>query len=117
MATQATQKKQAVNLLTAAREDMKSGNLESAYQKAMLASQSEVTWSLLEERPQLLMSEIQRRQRLALDSGESFVDAKQPAAKTTAPRASFLTDDSEPNFDDAPLARQQITCSSLSPLL
>lgn len=127
-ASQAAKKKQAVNLMAAAREDLKSGNLESAYQKATIASQTEVTWSLLEERPQLLMAEIERRQRLASDAGETFAELQTPAtkpaagkpaaatsvaAKSPASQASFLSNDSaEPNFDDAPPARQPIAQAS-----
>ena len=94
-AEQGKLKQQALNLMTAAREDMQSGKFESAYQKALMASNVDVTWNLLDERPQQLMSEIERRQRRASESAEQFVDAtpaKKPSSATKA--APTFEDDS-----------------------
>jgi general secretion pathway protein D len=71
-------KQYAASLLTAAREDIRSNRLEAAYEKALMASEFDVAWTLFEETPEQLVAEIQRRQK---QSPQSL-----PLAATT-PRA------------------------------
>lgn len=77
-------KQQAANLMSTAREEMQGGRFDSAYQKALLASQMDVTWNLLEEQPRQLMAEIQRRQQRAIEQAESFVDSTPEPKKAVA---------------------------------
>ncbi len=63
MADAKERKQYAASLLTAAREDIRSNRLEDAYEKALMASEFDVAWTLFEETPDQLVAEIQRRQK------------------------------------------------------
>ncbi|MBC8291148.1 MAG: hypothetical protein H8E37_12615, partial [Planctomycetes bacterium] len=54
-------RKYALNLMQAAREELDANRLESAYEKALLASDLGVTWGLFEETPEKLAAAIKVR--------------------------------------------------------
>ena len=66
MADAKERKQYAASLLTAAREDIRSNRLEDAYEKALMASEFDVAWTLFEETPDQLVAEIQRRQKQSI---------------------------------------------------
>lgn len=75
-AQSAAAKKSAATLMATAKEELSKGNFDIAYEKAVLASQMDVAWGVFDERPQQLMTEIERRQRRAVEEAEQFAKLK-----------------------------------------
>ncbi len=77
-------KQYAGSLLMAAREDIRSNRLEDAYEKALMASEFDVAWTLFEETPDQLVAEIQRRQKQSVPKPLPLV-ATPPAVEEQIP--------------------------------
>ncbi|HET6423809.1 MAG TPA: hypothetical protein VFG20_09015, partial [Planctomycetaceae bacterium] len=71
-------KNQAQTLLNAARADIKAGRLEEARQKALDAQQMRAAYDLFEDRPELVLSDLERRARTMTIAAN---DAPKAAAK------------------------------------
>lgn len=72
----AARKSQALALIAAARADMKAGRLPEARRKAKQAEELDVAYDLFDDRPELLLAEIDRR------AGTMTLNAAAPAAKS-----------------------------------
>lgn len=84
MAGAKERKQYAASLLTAAREDIRSNRLEDAYEKALMASEFDVAWTLFEETPEQLVAEIQRRQKQSVPTALPLA-ATTPAGEEQIP--------------------------------
>ena len=71
----ANRKQYADGLLSAAKEDLKADRLESAYEKALLASQVDTVWNLFDETPEQVLSTIRRIQQQSPRQVESLVQS------------------------------------------
>jgi general secretion pathway protein D len=71
-------KAQALSLVRSAREDLKNSRIESARRKAKAAAALDVTYSIMEDRPELVLTDIERR-----DSTSSIASS----GSTTSPDA------------------------------
>ena len=92
--TAADKKQYADGLLSAAREDLKAGRLESAYEKALLASQVDTVWNLFDETPEQVLATVRRLQQQSPQPTETLVQSgtsrqPQPAANPFSDPASF----------------------------
>ena len=78
-----TTKELAVKLIAQAREDIKAGRLEDAKRRALEADQLDAAYEIIEDRPELLLADIDRRQNtttIARNSGSK-------SSNTTAGKA------------------------------
>ncbi|MBI1310543.1 hypothetical protein GC176_04480 [bacterium] len=78
-------KQYAASLLTAAREDIRSNRLEAAYEKALMASEFDVAWTLFEETPEQVVAEIQRRQKQSVSRPALPLASTQPTVEQPIP--------------------------------
>ena len=80
-----TTKELAVKLIAQAREDIKAGRLDDAKRKALEADQLDATYDIIDDRPELLLADIDRRQNtttIARNSGSK--SSTSAAGKTKA---------------------------------
>lgn len=68
-------KQYADSLLSAAKEDLQANRLESAYEKALLASQVDTVWNLFDETPEQVLSTIRRLQQQSPQPAETLVQS------------------------------------------
>ena len=94
-------KEQARALVRSAREDLKKGRIESARRKAKAAASLDVTYSIMEDRPELVLADIDRRDPSSSASIASSGSAPAPAAD---------------GLDVAPAAEVTAAASTPSPL-
>ncbi len=80
----AAAKKSASTLMAAAKQELSNGNFDLAYEKAVLASQMDVAWGVFDERPQQLMTQIERQQRRAAEEAEQFAQVEAAKAAEAA---------------------------------
>jgi len=88
----AARKSQALALVAAARADMKAGRLPEARRKAKQAEELDVAYDLFDDRPELLMAEIDRR------AGTMMVNAAPPPAQNPLVAATAPAMAADPGF-------------------
>ena len=79
----ADKKQYADSLLNAAKKDLEANQLESAYEKALLASKVDTVWNLFDETPEQVLANIRRLQEQSPRPTETLVEAEnaKPAAR------------------------------------
>lgn len=113
--TNTNPKAQAKALIDSARGDLKAGRYEEARQKAMEAQQMGIAYDLFDDRPELVLADIDRRSKtmtLAKNNVEEAPTAKTPA-KAAAMPADFDVADSTPPAKAAPTASPKQQSSKL----
>ncbi|MCH7686988.1 MAG: hypothetical protein IH899_09955, partial [Planctomycetes bacterium] len=68
-------KQRAVALIRQARQDIQAGRYEEARRKAIQASRYNVSWTLFEERPNLILAEVERKTGITLIPGGNGTSA------------------------------------------
>ncbi len=68
-------KQYADSLLSAAKEDLRANRLDSAYEKALLASQVDTVWNLFDETPEQVLANIRRLQQQSPRPTETLVQS------------------------------------------
>lgn len=96
-------KEQAQALVRGAREDLKKGRIESARRKAKAAAALDVTYSIMEDRPELVLADIDRRDPSSSSSiaGSGNSSAPADALDITQP-AQVATTGNAPSLIPAP---------------
>lgn len=93
-------KQYADSLLSAAKEDLQANRLESAYEKALLASQVDTVWNLFDETPEQVLSTIRRLQQQSPQPTETLVQSgtsgqSQTPANPFSDPAAFVSEPTE----------------------
>jgi general secretion pathway protein D len=78
-------KQYAGSLLNAAKEDLRANRLDSAYEKALLASQVDTAWNLFDETPEQVLANIRRLQQQSPRPTETLVQSGNRRQPTTSP--------------------------------
>ncbi|MFT5095323.1 MAG: hypothetical protein ACI93T_004170, partial [Porticoccaceae bacterium] len=108
-------KQYADSLLNAAKEDLQSNRLESAYEKALLASQVDTVWNLFDETPEQMLSTIRRLQQQSPQPTDTLVQSGTTGQPSTAANpfsnpAAFASEPtaSTTNISDEQLAKRLV---------
>lgn len=106
-------KQYADSLLSAAKADLKANRLESAYEKALLASQVDTVWNLFDETPEQVLSTIRRLQQQSPPSAGNLAQSgssNQPASANPFSTPAETSDTSSAPFaaTESPAANRVI---------